>query len=189
MQLADIFLTHFYNIFLFISNEPGEKKDTLLSVEPGLMIWTILIFIMLVLILKKYAWGPLLKSLSDREQGIRDSIEKAELIRQESEKILAQNKELLAKADDEARKVIAEGKEMAEKLRNDIMNKTHEDASRMLHQAKTEIEREKVAALNELRGEISNLAIMAAGKLIDENLDNDKQKKLVEKFINQVPKN
>jgi F-type H+-transporting ATPase subunit b len=189
MHFAGIFLTHFYSTFLFISGETGEKKDTLLSVEPGLMIWTILIFIMLVLILKKYAWGPLLKSLSDREQNIKDSIDKAELARKESEKILAQNKELLAKADDEARKVISEGRDMAEKLRNELINKTHEDAARLLQQAKSEIEREKLAALNELRGEITNLAIQAAGKLIDENLDNDKQKKLVEKFINQIPNN
>ena len=189
MALAYIYLIKFYNVFLFISNEPGEKKDTLLSVEPGLLIWTIIIFIILMLILKKYAWSPLLKSLNDREKSIKDSIDKAERLREESEKLLQQNRELLAKADEEARKVINEGKEMSEKLRNEMIGKTHDDASRMLQQAKAEIEREKVAALNELRGEITNLAIHAAGKLIDENLDNDKQKKLVDKFINQVPNN
>jgi len=74
MSLAYIYLAKFYNVLLFISNDPHEKKDTLLSVEPGLLIWTIIIFFLLLLILKKYAWGPLLKSLNDREQSIKDSL-------------------------------------------------------------------------------------------------------------------
>jgi len=190
MFTANIYLAKFNFILMFISDpQTHEKKDTLLSIEPGLMIWTILIFILLLVILKKYAWKPMLQSLKDRELGIKDSIEKAELIKQESEKILAQNKELLAKADEEARKVIAEGKEMAEKLRNEIVSKTHEDTTRMLHHAKTEIEREKIAALNELKDEIANLAVKAAGKIIDENLDPEKQKKIINSFINQIPKN
>ncbi|HEY3250563.1 MAG TPA: F0F1 ATP synthase subunit B, partial [Ignavibacteria bacterium] len=161
MFIANIFLANIYSVLLFIEPQTHEKKDTLLSVEPGLMIWTIVIFVLLVFILKKFAWGPLLQSLKNREMGIKDSIEKAEILKQESEKLLARNRELLAKADEEARKVIAEGKDMAEKLRNDIINKTHDDAARMLHNAKTEIEREKVAALNELRDEVANLAVQA----------------------------
>lgn len=189
MLTANIFLAKLYTVFMFISGDQHEQKDTLLSVEPGLMIWTILIFIILLIILKKYAWKPLLKSLKDRELGIKDSIEKAEQLKQESEKILAQNKDLLAKADEEARKVISEGKEMAEKLRNEIINKTQEDSQRILNQAKSEIEREKIAALNELKGEIASLAVQAAGKIIDENLDKDKQMKIINSFINQIPKN
>jgi F-type H+-transporting ATPase subunit b len=189
MSLAYIFLTKFYNVLLFISNDPHEKKDTLLSVEPGLLIWTIIIFFILLLILKKYAWGPLLKSLNDREQTIKDSVEKAEYLKQEAEKILAQNKQLLAKADEDARKVIAEGKELAEKLRNDLISKTSDDTARMINQAKSEIEREKVAAMNTLKDEIANLAVQAAGKIIDENLDAAKQKKIIDGFINKIPQN
>jgi F-type H+-transporting ATPase subunit b len=189
MYIAGIFLAHFYNILLFVYSEPHEKKDTLLSVEPGLMIWTILIFLLLVYILKKYAWKPLLQSLKDRELGIKETIDKAELLKQESEKMLARNKELLTKADEEARRVISEGKEIAEKMKSDIIGKAHEDTTKMLQQAKTEIEREKISALNELKEEVARLAIQAAGKIIDENLDNEKQKKLIDKFINQIPQN
>lgn len=188
MSLAYIFYK-FNSILLLISNEPHEQKDTLLSVEPGLLIWTIIVFVILLLILKKYAWGPLLKSLNDREQGIKDSVEKAEYLKQEAEKILAQNKALLAKADEDARKVIAEGKELAEKMRNDLINKTNEDTTRMISQAKSEIEREKVAALNTLKDEIANLAVQAAGKIIDENLDAAKQKKIIDSFIDKIPQN
>ena len=189
MYIANIFLANIYSVLLFMGPDTHEKKDTLLSVEPGLMIWTIVIFALLVYILKKFAWGPLLQSLKDREMGIKESIEKAEMLKQESEKILAQNKELLAKADQEARKVISEGKNLAEKLRNDIMSKTQDDAARMLHQAKTEIEREKINALNELKSEVANLAVQAASKILDENLDPERQKKLIDNFINQIPKN
>jgi len=189
MTLAYIFLAKFYNIILFISNDPNEKKDTLLSVEPGLLIWTIIIFFLLLLILKKYAWGPLLKSLNDREQGIKDSVEKAEYLKQEAEKILAQNKAVLAKADEDSRRIITEGKELAEKFRNEMMNKTNEDTTRMINQAKGEIEREKIAALNSLKDEIANLAVQAAGKIIDENLDAQKQRKIIDGFINKIPQN
>lgn len=189
MSLGYIFLTKFYSILAFISSDPHEKKDTLLSVEPGLLIWTIIIFVILLLILKKFAWGPLLKSLNEREQSIKDSVEKAEYLKQEAEKILAENKALLAKADEDSRKIISEGKELAEKMRNELINKTNEDTSRMITQAKNEIEREKVAALNTLKDEIANLAVQAAGKIIDENLDADKQKKLIDNFINKIPQN
>ncbi len=189
MHIANIFLAKFYNIILFVSSETGEKKDTLLSVEPGLIIWTILIFTILLLILKKFAWKPLLKSLNDREQGIKDSIARAEHLNQEAEKILAENKVMLAKADEESRKVIAEGKEYAEKIRNELISKTKDDTARMISQAKGEIEREKVGALNSLKDEIANLAVQAAGKIIDENLDAAKQKKLIESFINKIPQN
>lgn len=188
MQLINIFLMKFYSLFLFIS-EGGEKKDTLLSVEPGLMIWTIIIFVILVFILKKFAWKPLLDSLRNREKGIRDSIEHAEKMREEAEKILQENKKLLAEADAEARKSIAEGKALAEKLRNELVEKANQQSAHILQQAKTEIEREKQTALNQLKDEIGNLAIQAAGKIIDENLNEAKHKKLIESFINQLPKN
>ena len=189
MFIANIFLAHFYSIFLFISSESGEKKDTLLSVEPGLMIWTILIFFILLLILKKFAWKPILKSLSDREQSIKDSIDKAEYLKEEAEKVLQENKKLLAKADEESRKVLNETKELAEKMRHELLSKTNEDAQKLIAQAKSEIEREKIAALNTLKDEIANLAVSAASKIIDENLDASKQKKIIDSFINKIPQN
>ncbi len=182
-----ITLALFHNILLLIQTEP--KKDTLLSVEPGLIIWTIIIFIILVLILKKFAWGPLLKSLTEREQKIKESIDNAEYMKQESEKMLAEHKLMLAKADEESRRIIAESKEMAEKVRADTLHKTTEEAHNLIQQAKSEIQREKISALNELKDEVANLAVRAAGKIIDENLNPDKQKQIVEGFINQIPKN
>lgn len=184
-----IFYSKIFSVMLFISGDSHENKDTLLSVEPGLLIWTIIIFFILLLLLKKYAWGPLLKALNEREKSIKESIEKAEYLKQEAEKILAQNKAMLSKADEESRKIISEGKELAEKMRNEMISKTQDDTAKMLAQAKSEIEREKVAALNSLKDEISNLAVQAASKIIDENLDPAKQKKIIENFIGKIPQN
>jgi F-type H+-transporting ATPase subunit b len=188
MQIANIILAGFHYIFLFLGPEK-TPEDTLLSVEPGLMIWTIIIFTLLVLILRKFAWKPLIDSLNKREQTIKDSVEKAEHLRLEAEKILEENKMLLAKADEESRRVINEGKEYAEKLRSELIGKTHEDAAKMIQQAKDEIEREKLSALNELKSEIADLAVKAAGKIIEENLNEKKQKKIIDGFINQIPGN
>lgn len=189
MHLVNILLVKFYFLFLFITSEPGEKKDSLLSVEPGLMIWTILIFVLLLVILKKYAWGPILKALRDREQNIKDSIDRAEYLKQEAEKMLEKHKLMLAKTDEESRKIISESRQMAEKMKQDIVNKTHDEASKILQNAKSEIEREKISALNQLKDEIANLAIGAASKIIDENLDPGKQKKIIDNFITQIPQN
>lgn len=189
MQIANIVLAGFHYILLMISGPEKTPEDTLLSVEPGLMIWTIIIFTLLVLLLRKFAWKPLLESLNKREQTIKDSVDKAEHLRQEAEKMFEENKKLLTKADEESRKIINEGKQYAEKLRNELISKTHEDASRMIQQAKDEIEREKISALNDLKSEIADLAVKAAGKIIDENLDEKKQKKIIDGFINQIPKN
>jgi F-type H+-transporting ATPase subunit b len=188
MLIANLVLAGFHYIFLYLS--PDKKpEDTLLSVEPGLMIWTVIIFILLLFILKKMAWKPLLSSLSNREQMIKESVEKAENLRNEAEKLLEENKKLLEQAEAESRKRIAEGKEYGEKLKNDIIGKANEDTRKMIDQAKNEIERKKLSALNELKDEIASLAIQSAEKIIEENLDASKQKKIIDGFIKQVPKN
>jgi F-type H+-transporting ATPase subunit b len=191
MILAKIFLAINSFVLLYASSEPhdAEQKDTLLSINPGVIIWTVLIFTILLLILKKWAWKPLLASLNNRELMIRESVEKAEELKRDAERMLNENKKILEKAENESRRIINEGKEYAEKVRGELMGKAQEDANRMINQAKSEIERQKVAALNELKDEVTNLAVRAAEIIIDENLDEKKQKKIVEKFIEKIPKN
>jgi F-type H+-transporting ATPase subunit b len=177
----------FYVLLLIGEPHSEPQKDTLLSINPGLIIWTIIIFVILLILLKKLAWKPLISSLDNRETLIRESVEKAEQLKKDAEKMLNQNKMILEKADEESRKVINEGKEMAEKLRAELISKTNDDTTRMIKQAKAEIEREKFSALNQLKDEIASLAVNAAEKIIEQNLDPAKQKKIVEDFINQIP--
>ena len=186
LLMANIAIVLFY---LFGEPHDSAPKDTLLSVNPGLIIWTIIIFTILLLILKKWAWKPLLASLNNREVMIRESVEKAEELKREAERMLNENKRILETAEDESRRIINEGKSYAEKVREDLMSKAQEDARRLITQAKAEIQREKAGALNELRDEVATLAIHAAGKIIDENLDEKKQQKIVERFIEKITRN
>lgn len=182
-------LFNYSMIFLFSEPSGHEEKPSLLSVNPGLIIWQIIIFVILLFLLKKIAWKPLLNALQTREQGIKDSIEHAEQLKKDSEELLLQNKKILAEANAQSMKIINESKEIANKMRDELLAKTQEDSRKLLEQAKVEIKLEKDSAMSELRNEVSELAIKAAEKIINENLDENKQKKIVNDFISQMPSN
>jgi F-type H+-transporting ATPase subunit b len=181
------FLYNYSLILLF--SEPGDEKPMLLSVNPGLIIWQIIIFILLFLILRKIAWKPLLTSLHSREQLIVDTIEQAETLKKDAEALIEQNKKNLAEAQAHSMKIINDAKDMANKMRDEILQKSQEESRKMLDQAKAEITQEKESAMADLRHEVSDLAIKAAEKIMNENLDEAKQKKIVNDFISQIPSN
>jgi F-type H+-transporting ATPase subunit b len=156
---------------------------SLLSPEPGLIFWTAITFILVMLILKKIAWGPIITALQDREKGIQSSIDRAHQAKDESEAILRKNRELLSKADAESDRILREGKDYAEKLRADITEKAQSEAKKMIASAKDEIEQEKRRALDVLRNEVADLAVKGAEKIIKTALDADMQKKIVNSMI------
>jgi F-type H+-transporting ATPase subunit b len=170
-------------------SEGGEDKPMLLTVNPGLIIWQILIFVILLFILKKIAWKPLLTALNSREESIRDTIEQAENLKKDAEKLIEENKKNLAEANSQSMKIINDAKEMANKMRDEILQKSQEESRKMIEHAKAEIKQEKESAMADLRNEVSDLAIKAAEKIIKENLDDSKQKKIVNDFISQIPSN
>lgn len=174
---------------IFLLSEPGHEKPGLLSVNPGLIIWTIIIFVILLVVLKMIAWGPLLKALNGREETIRIALENAEAQNKEAKKLIEQNKKNLSEANAQAMKIINEGKEVANKIKEDIVNKANESTQKMIEQAKKEIEIQKETALEKIKDEISEVAIKTAEMLIKTNLDSEKQKKLIDDFITRIPKN
>ncbi len=161
----------------------------MLDINPGLIIWTIITFILLVIVLGKFAWKPLLQALHSREQEIADSLKKAEEARKDSERMMNENKIAMEKASTETARLIAEGRAMAEQLKSDIVAKANESAKKMLEQAKDEITREKESAMSQLRSEVAELSILVAEKILDESLDGVKQKKMVDKVLQQLQKN
>ncbi|ASQ91479.1 ATP synthase F0 subunit B [Prosthecochloris sp. GSB1] len=161
----------------------------LLDPNPGLIFWTAVTFLIVLFILKKFAWGPILGALEEREKGIQSSIDRAHTAKEEAEAALRKNSELLAKADAEAEKIIREGKEYGDQLRADITRKAQEEASRMISSAKDEIEQEKRRALDELRNEVADLAVKGAEKIIMANLDAAKQKGIVDNMIQDLSRN
>lgn len=178
----------FLNI-AFVLVQAEEHKGGLLDVNPGLIIWTIVTFIFLLLILKKLAWKPILGALDQRENFIKDSLEKSEKARTDAEKLLEENKANLARAEEEAQKIINQGRELGEKLRNQILNESKDAARKMIDEAASEINRKNQESMEMLKNQVAAIAIQAAEKIIRENLDKDKQTNIVNKFIDELPKN
>jgi F-type H+-transporting ATPase subunit b len=161
----------------------------MLDINPGLIIWTIITFVLLVMVLGKFAWKSLLQALQSREQEIADSLRKAEEAKKDGERMMQENKIAMEKASTETARLIAEGRAMAEQLKIDIVAKANESAKKMLDQAKDEITREKESAMAQLRSEVAELSISVAEKILDESLDSAKQKKMVDKVLQQLQKN
>ncbi|MDD3557277.1 MAG: F0F1 ATP synthase subunit B [Melioribacteraceae bacterium] len=167
----------------------GSAQGGLLDVNPGLMIWTVITFVILLLILKKFAWKPILDSLNEREKFIKESLEKAEVAQKEAEKMIADNKASIEKAEEEAQKIIAQSREYAEKLKSQILEESKTDAKKIMDDAASEIERKNKEAFSSLKEQVAAIAIDAAEKIILENLDREKQSKIINKYIEDISKN
>jgi F-type H+-transporting ATPase subunit b len=161
----------------------------MLSPNPGLILWTIITFILLLFILKKVAWKPLLEILSKREESVKDALERAEKAQSDAERIFRENQKTLERASVEGQKILNESRVFAEKIKDDILEKANRQTRKMLDVAKEEIARDKEAAMLQLRSEIAEIAIGAAGKIIDETLDEGKQRKLVDSYMKELPRN
>jgi F-type H+-transporting ATPase subunit b len=152
----------------------------------GLSVWTTLVFLILLGILWKFAWGPILEMVQAREDGIQGTLDQAANEREEAAKLLAEHRQQMADARRQAQQVIAEGKEAGERVRRDIEEKARAEGDAMIERARESIEREKDAALGELRKESVDLALAAAGKLVQESLDEKKDRELVMGFIDEL---
>jgi len=175
--------------FIVMYFSESEGSGTLLDVSPGLIFWTVITFLLLLFVLKKMAWKPILNSLNERENFIKESVEKAETAKKEAEVLLEQNKQNIAKAEQEAQKVIAQGREYAESLKSQIIEESKKEAKKMIDNATLEIERKNVEAFNTLKDEVASIAIQAAEKILRSNLDKNSQEKIVNDFINDLSKN
>jgi F-type H+-transporting ATPase subunit b len=157
-----------------------------LDIQAGPILWTILNFLILLLLLWKVAWKPILNALNAREQSINDALDRAETARHDAERILADNQKALQKADEEAQRVLRESREYSERVRSEAAAKAQEESRRLVEQAQQEIERSKQQALVELRGEVANLAVSGAERILNETLDGDRQRRLVDDYLKQA---
>ncbi len=158
--------------------------DQLLSVNPGMAIWTWIVFILLFIVLAKVAWKPLLEAVEKREKDIEDSLKMAEQAKEDAEQLLKKNKEMLEDAHRQAQKIIKENKELADKMRVEMEHDAREKIDKMFEKARADIENEKKAAIKELRQEVVNLSIKISEKIILETLDESKHRKLIDSYLN-----
>jgi F-type H+-transporting ATPase subunit b len=175
-------------IALVVSETEGGSGG-LLSVNGGLAFWTTLTFILLLILLTKFAWKPILSALKQREDAIKDSLEQAEKAKDEAKQILAQNQNSLSKAEDESKKIIEQSRLFAENLKEQMIKDSKAQAKKLIEEASAEIDRKKNAAFDELKNQIAEISVQAAEKILKENLDAEKNKRLVDKYISDISKN
>ena len=158
--------------------------------ELGLFFWQIVIFVGLILLLKKFAWKPILDAVNEREQGIKDALRSAENARKEMQNLQEDNQRILQEARAERDAMLKEAREMKDKMIADSKNEAQAQGLKMIEQAKAAIEGEKNAAMAELKLQVSTLSIEIAEKLLKDELSNkDAQIKLVENMLGDVKLN
>jgi F-type H+-transporting ATPase subunit b len=179
-----------HNLFLLIQEHTAaaeEAKGGLLSPHGGLMFWTLLIFLVVWVILSRYAFKPITAAVEAREKALEDAIAAAKADREEAAKILAEHRRQIEAARGDAQKLIAEGRAVGDKLRAEMVEETRAQQQEMLERARREIEGEKVRAIAELRREAVDLAIAGASKVIEKNLDDESNRRIVESFLATIP--
>jgi F-type H+-transporting ATPase subunit b len=164
----------------------GEGGGGLYDINTGLSVWTLIVFAILVALLGKFAWGPILKMVEEREKGIQAKLDEAAALNADAAKLLEQHREQLADARRQASELIAEGRTAAERVRKELEEKARAEGQAILERARAGIERERDAAIDMLRRESVDLALAAASKLMHENLDQAKDRALVERFIGEL---
>jgi F-type H+-transporting ATPase subunit b len=157
-----------------------------LTVEFGLMFWTIIVFIALLLILRKFAWPALLGAVEARERALEEQLAEAERNRAEAAALLAEHQKLVAEGRASAHALLAEARTAAEKERALAMEKTRQEQEELLERARRDIAAERDRAVNELRREAVDLSLAAASKLINQRLDSDSDRRLVQEYLANV---
>ena len=175
------------NAASLLAQEAAEPGGGLMSVRINLMFWTLLIFVILYVLLRWKAFPAILGAVEQREKALQDAIDAAKRDRDEAQRLLQEHQRQIDAARGEAQKLIADGRAVAEKMRTDLIEQTHHEQQTMLERARREIETEKERAVAQLRREAVNLAIAGASKVIEQNLDNTKNRQLVEGFLASLP--
>jgi F-type H+-transporting ATPase subunit b len=175
------------NMLLTVLLSEGPSAFSLITPNPGLAIWTFIIFVGLLFILGKFAFKPIANSLKEREKSIEESLMQAEKARAEMAALTSKNQELLDQAKEERTKILAEARDLGEKLKNDMVDKAKQEAERKIQDAVREIDTQKNAAIVEVKNVVGAIALEVAGKILRKELSNDAdQKAFVEKLIKET---
>jgi len=162
----------------------------LITPEFGLVFWTLITFLILLFILRKFAWKPILGAVSDREEGIKDALASAEKARREMENLTADNERILQEARAEREAMLKDARDMKNKMITDAKEEAQEQANKMIEQAQAAIESEKKAAMAELKSHVACLSIDIAEKVVRKELSNKgSQEKLVEEMLGEATLN
>jgi len=160
--------------------------NPLVQPDPGLFLWTILTFVVLLVLLAKFAWKPLLAMLDRREEMIRQSLDDAEKAKQELQRLQQESKEILSNARVEAQSILAKSRSEAEKLKGEIRQEAKVQADSILRDAEKQIQVETEKAITVIKNEVVDLSLLVASKLIKKNLSKEDNQSLIEESLKQV---
>ena len=163
-------------------------NNPLVQLDPGLFLWTILTFLLLLGVLAKFAWNPLLKMLRDREELIRSSLDDAEKARAELERLNSEGEDIVNKARSEAQTILSESKAAASKLKDETLNAAKDQAKSILSDAEKQIRIEKDKAIEEIKSEVVDLSLSVATKLIKKNISREDNQALIDDSLENVTK-
>jgi len=159
----------------------------LLLPDFGLLFWMVFSFSILLWILKRYAWGPILKALNDREKSIETALKSAENAKEEMLLLQSGNEKILKEAILEREKIVKEARDLKDSIIRDARHDAGVEANKVMENARAAMELERIAAISEIKNLIANFSIDIAGKILEEKLaDDSKQKKLVQDYIDQI---
>ena len=159
----------------------------LLMPDFGLFFWMLLSFSCLLLIMKRFAWGPILKALSERENSIEEALKSAELAKEEMTRLQSGNEKILKEAVLEREKIVKEARDLNESIIRDAKVEAIAEANKVLENARAAIEFERIAAIADIKNLIANFSVEIAGKILKEKLGDEKlQKELVKDYIDQI---
>jgi len=161
-------------------------NNPLVQVDPGLFIWTIVTFLVLLTLLAKFAWGPLLQALAAREETIRKSLDDAEKARTELERLNQQSEAIIRQSRVEAESIVAASRADAERLRGELREKARAEADGIVKNAERQIQLETARALEQIRNEAADLSVAIASKLIQKNLTREDNDRLIQDALKQL---
>ena len=164
-----------------------EGQARLTDINWMLTVFTVIVFVLFVGILSKFAWGPLLAAIDEREESIREAIEGSHKANADAQATLAQHKELVRQIGAEREEIIKKAAREAEEFRVDLMAKARSDGEDIVRRAKEQIARETSVALAKLREEVADLAVLGAAKIVSSSMTPEAQKKLVSEFVETLP--
>src|ERR687885_315656 len=168
------------------SSELLVASNALIKVTPGLMIWTIVAFLITLYVLKRWAFGPIQKTIDERRERIEQSIRDAEAARNEARRLLEEHRALIGQARGQAEEILAEARKVGDAQRQRVREETEADRQRRLEETRRQIEAETQRALTQIRTEVAELTLIATTKVTGKVLDEQDHRRLIEDAVREL---
>jgi F-type H+-transporting ATPase subunit b len=160
--------------------------NPLIEVRPGLMIWTIIFFLVVLFVLKRYAFGPIQQMIDTRRERIEQAITEADNARDEARRLLEEHRKLIGQAKSESEEILSEARRVADAQRDRVRQETEEDRQRRLEETRRQIDQATVQALGQIRDEVGKLSLLAAEKITRKSLSGADQQRLIDEALAEI---